>query len=107
MRSKGLARFLLACLGLVACGYSAAQGVRFSELHYDNISTDTGEAIEVAGPATFDLTGWKVVLYNGANGLVYNTTTLSGLIPATCGTRGVVVINYPTNGIQNGSPDGM
>ena len=107
MRSKGLARFLLACLGLVASSFAAAQGVRFSELHYDNIGTDTGEAIEVAGPATFDLTGWRVLLYNGSDGRVYNTVTLSGPLPATCGTRGVVVINYPVNGIQNGAPDGM
>ena len=107
MRSKGLARITLACLGLLGSAVAAAQGVRFSELHYDNVSTDTGEAIEVAGPAGTDLTGWRVVLYNGSNNLTYNTTTLSGAIPAICGTRGVVVINYPSNGIQNGSPDGM
>src|SRR3954471_20211337 len=29
------------------------------------------------------------------------------MIPATCGTSGVVVTVYPENGIQNGSPDGM
>jgi DNA/RNA endonuclease G (NUC1) len=108
MRAKGLTRFLLACLGLVASSLAAAQGVRFSELHYDNDGTDRGEAIEVAGPAGTDLTGWRVVLYNGPTGLVYGTpTVLSGPLPASCGTRGVVVINYPTNGIQNGSPDGM
>ena len=107
MRSKGLTRITLACLGLLGSALVAAQGVRFSELHYDNISTDTGEAIEVAGPAGTDLTGWRVVLYNGSNNLAYGTTTLSGAIPAICGTRGVVVINYPSNGIQNGTPDGM
>ncbi len=108
MRSKALTGFLLAFVGLTASGLCAAQGVRFSEIHYDNAGTDAGEAIEVAGPAGTDLTGWRVVLYNGANGAMYGTaTTLSGPIPATCGTRGVVVINYPSNGIQNGSPDGM
>ena len=107
MRSKGLARITLACLGLCVSALAAAQGVRFSELHYDNVGTDTGEAIEVSGPAGLDITGWRVVLYNGANNLAYNTTTLSGTIPATCGVRGVVVINYPTVAIQNGSPDGM
>ena len=107
MRTKGLAGFSLACLALLVSGFTHAQGVRFSELHYDNSGTDTGEAIEVAGPAGTDLTGWQVLLYNGNGNVVYNTTTLSGPIPATCGTRGVVVINYPSNGIQNGSPDGM
>jgi len=76
--------------------------VRISELHYDNASTDVGEAIEISGPAGTDLTGWKVVLYNGNGGLVYNTQALSGAIPATCGSRGVVVVSYSANGIQNG-----
>ncbi len=81
--------------------------VRFSEIHYDNASVDAGEAIEVSGPAGTDLAGYSVVLYNGANGTVYDTDALSGTIPATCGDRGVVVLNYPSNGIQNGAPDGF
>ncbi len=81
--------------------------VRFSELHYDNVGTDEGEAIEVSGPAGQSMDGWSVVLYNGANGAAYNTAALSGVIPATCGARGVVVLTYPSNGIQNGAPDGM
>src|SRR5437868_11497935 len=81
--------------------------IRFAEIHYDNTGTDTGEAIEVSGLAGTDVTGWQVVLYNGNGGASYDTKTLSGTIPATCGTRGVLVINYPANGIQNGSPDGM
>ncbi|HVZ48800.1 MAG TPA: DNA/RNA non-specific endonuclease [Gemmatimonadaceae bacterium] len=84
--------------------------VRFSEIHYDNAGTDVGEAIEVSGPAGQDLTGWSVVLYNGSGGASYGTTTFTaanGIIPATCGARGVLVVTYPANGIQNGSPDGM
>lgn len=81
--------------------------VRFSELHYDNTGVDIGESIEVEGPAGADLTGWSVVLYNGSDGAAYNTTLLSGTIPPTCGARGVVVVSYPSNGIQNGSPDGL
>jgi DNA/RNA endonuclease G (NUC1) len=80
---------------------------RFSELHYDNVGADVGEAIEVEGPAGTDLTGWSIVLYDGNGGAAYNTTALTGTIPATCDTRGVVVVNYPSNGIQNGSPDGL
>jgi DNA/RNA endonuclease G (NUC1) len=81
--------------------------VRFAEVHYDNAGTDANEAIEVSGPAGTDLTGWSVVLYNGSGGASYDTKTLSGTIPATCGSRGVVVVAYPSNGIQNGAPDGM
>src|SRR5690242_3004601 len=106
MRSKGLTRFLLACFSLVASSLAAAQGVRFSELHYDDIGVDEGERIEIAGPAGTDLTGWSVVLYDVA-GASYNTRVLSGPIPATCGTRGVVVLSYPVNGIQNGPQDGL
>ena len=81
--------------------------VRISELHYDNGGTDVDEKIEVSGPAGTDLTGWQVVLYNGANGVSYNTRALSGTIPPTCDPRGVVVLTYPVNGIQNGAPDGV
>ena len=66
-----------------------------------------GEAIEVSGPAGTNVTGWTVVLYNGNGGAAYNTQPLSGTIPATCGARGVLVLSYPSNGIQNGAPDGM
>jgi DNA/RNA endonuclease G (NUC1) len=81
--------------------------IRISEIHYDNASTDAGERVEISGPAGADLSGWQLVLYNGSGGAVYNTTQLSGTIPATCGSRGVVVIQYPVNGIQNGAPDGI
>jgi 5'-nucleotidase len=107
MRTKGLTRFLLACFSLVASSLAAAQGVRFSELHYDDIGVDDGERIEVAGPAGFDLSGWSVVLYNGATGVAYDTKALSGALPASCVDRGVAVVAYAVNGIQNGDPDGM
>jgi DNA/RNA endonuclease G (NUC1)/PKD repeat protein len=81
--------------------------IRFSEIHYDNFGTDAGESIEIEGPAGKDITGWQIVLYNGNGGTSYNTRTLSETIPATCGTRGVVVATYPQDGIQNGAPDGV
>jgi DNA/RNA endonuclease G (NUC1) len=81
--------------------------VFFSEIHYDNSGTDSGEGIEVEGPAGTDLTGWSVVLYNGNGGASYSTRALSGSIPALCSGRGVVFLSYPQDGIQNGSPDGF
>src|SRR5512138_2634416 len=86
---------------------AAPTAVFINEIHYDNVSTDAGEAIEIAGPAGTDLTGWSLVLYNGSGGASYNTTALSGLIPDLGDGYGVVVINYPVNGVQNGSPDGI
>ena len=75
-----------------------------TEIHYDNVGTDAGEAIEVEVPDGFDLTGWQIVLYNGdAAGAVYDTKTLSGVVPAA----GVAVQSYPANGIQNGPSDGI
>lgn len=83
--------------------------VFINEIHYDNASTDAGEAIEIAGPAGTNLSGWQLVLYNGASTSlkVYTTTNLSGIIPDLCGGYGVLVFNYPVNGIQNGDPDGI
>ena len=74
-----------------------------NEIHYDNGGTDTGEFIEVAGPVGTDLSGWTVSLYNGNNGASYDSDVLPATIPAS----GVVVVEYPSNGIQNGSPDAV
>lgn len=81
--------------------------VFINEIHYDNAGTDTGEAIEIAGLAGIDLTGWQLVRYNGANGLVYGSDPLSSIIPDRGNGFGTVVVNYPSNGLQNGSPDGI
>ena len=84
--------------------------VRISEIHYDNTGTDVGEAVEISGPAGTNLTGWSLVLYNGNTATAavpYTTTNLTATIPTTCDQRGVVVVNYPSNGIQNGPTDGL
>jgi DNA/RNA endonuclease G (NUC1) len=106
MRTKVVSRWMLLVSALLFSSLASAQ-VRISEFHYDNASTDTGEAVEISAPAGTDLTGWMVVLYNGATGSTYDSDTLSGVVPATCNERGVVVLNYPSNGIQNGSPDAI
>ena len=81
--------------------------VFINEIHYDNAGTDTGEAVEVAGPAGTDLTGWSVVLYNGASTVLtmYDTIALSGVIPDQM--NGFGTLSFLRAGIQNGSPDGM
>mgnify|MGYP001591209309 FL=1 len=58
-------------------------------------------------PAGSDLTGWSLVLYNGANGLSYNTAILNGVIPDQQNGFGTIFFSYPSNGIQNGAPDGI
>jgi predicted extracellular nuclease len=89
--------------------------VFINEIHYDNAGTDSGEAVEIAGPAGTDLTGWSLVRYNGSGGAIYTTPTanpagsdvLSGAIPDLGDGFGVVVVNYLVNGLQNGNPDGV
>lgn len=76
-----------------------------SEVHYDNTGTDAGEAIEIEGDAGTSLDGWKLLLYDGKVGTVYNTVTLGGTFPVTCAARGVLVFTFPVNGIQNGGID--
>ncbi|HEX6140635.1 MAG TPA: hypothetical protein VF013_09275, partial [Candidatus Limnocylindria bacterium] len=85
----------------------AATSVFINEIHYDNTGTDAGEAIEIAGPAGTDLTGWSLVLYNGATNTQYDSDPLSGLIPDQGNGFGTAVVTYPVNGIQNGSPDAI
>ncbi|HEV7232959.1 MAG TPA: Calx-beta domain-containing protein, partial [Sphingorhabdus sp.] len=79
--------------------------VFINEIHYDNASTDVGEAIEVAGLAGTDLTGWTLVLYNGNGGANYATIALGGTI--TDQNNGFGTISASAAGIQNGAPDGI
>ncbi len=99
-------------LGLLvpAAGFALAPPgaqVFINEIHYDNAGTDTAEAVEIAGPAGTDLGGYSLVLYNGSFGGVYGTRALAGTIPDQQGGFGTVVFLFPTNGLQNGSPDGL
>jgi predicted extracellular nuclease len=63
--------------------------------------------VEIAGPAGTDLTGWTIELYNGSGGARYDSDVLSGTIPDQQNGYGTVSIVYPSNGIQNGAPDGI
>ncbi|HUR00625.1 MAG TPA: DNA/RNA non-specific endonuclease, partial [Gemmatimonadaceae bacterium] len=83
----------------------ALPAIRFSELHYDNAGDDNDEQIEIEGPAGADLSGWSVALYDGGSAHLYTTKALTGIIPASCGDRGVVVV--PFDQIQNGPNDGF
>lgn len=105
--SSSIVPFGFAIVSAFVCAPLNAATIFINEIHYDNAGTDLNEAIEIAGPAGSDLTGWSLLLYNGANGSVYDTRLLSGVIPDLADGYGVVVENYPVNGIQNGSPDAI
>jgi predicted extracellular nuclease len=87
----------------------ATDTVFINEIHYDNVGTDSDEAIEIAAPVGVDLRDWSMVLYNGADSVraPYNTRLLREGTVTSCGAYQLVTLYYPGNGIQNGSPDGL
>ena len=105
---QSFARFATAlCITFLAMPSAFAQAVFINEIHYDNSGSDSGEAIEIAGPAGTDLTGWSIALYNGSSTQrnVYGTINLSGVIPNQ--DNGYGTLSFARSGIQNGGPDGM
>ena len=79
--------------------------VWINEIHYDNVGGDTGEFVEIAGPAGTDLSSYTLVFHTGSNGTVYNTQSLSGSIDDEGSGIGAKAFFIPA--IQNGSPDGI
>ncbi|WP_321417736.1 DNRLRE domain-containing protein [uncultured Desulfobacter sp.] len=104
---SGTSISLSATAGDVQSGSSGSgtTTVFINEIHYDNAGTDTGEAIEIAGPAGSNLTGWHIELYNGNGGASYGTIALSGTI--TDAGSGYGTLGFSQAGIQNGGPDGL
>lgn len=102
-------RPLRAFLGLCALSGPAFAGPIFiNEFHYDNSGTDSGEFVEIAGPAATDLGGWRLLLYNGGNGSSYGEVALSGMLGDDTGTGfGFLVVPFASNGLQNGPADGL
>jgi hypothetical protein len=88
----------------------AGPGIPFiNEIHYDNVSTDSGEAIEIAGPAGTNLSGWSLALYSVSSGAtlgtLYATISLSGVI--TDQDDGYGTRCFSVSGLQNGPQDGI
>jgi hypothetical protein len=94
-----------------ACAPPVATTASINEFHYDNASTDVGEFVEIIGPAGNSLDGWSLVRYNGNGGGEYGTTSFGAtdvfVGDADSGSSGFVVVDFPSNGLQNGSPDGL
>lgn len=84
---------------------SFAQSVFINEIHYDDASGDSGEGIEIAGPAGTNLTDYTLTPYNGNGGGEYSATTLSGTIPDEGSGYGTLF--FAISGLQNGAPDGI
>lgn len=81
-----------------------------NEFHYDNAGTDEGEFVEVVVHNSHNLSDLVLDLYNGSNGEVYNEWHLDEDDFAggdAFGDYQIFYIELPTNGIQNGAPDGL
>lgn len=108
-------RTLSSVVSVLLCGAStvalADTAVFINEVHYDNDGADVGEAIEVVGPSSTDLSSWRVVLYNGSNSTAatsYSDRLLSeAAISGSCGSKQVKVLQYPQDGVQNGTADAI
>lgn len=78
-----------------------------AEINYDNPGNDYNEYIEVFVPTGTNAADLDVVLYNGATGNTYNTTTVSSGSSNSVTGGTLYLLTYPSNGIQNGAPDGV
>ncbi|MDA3814556.1 MAG: T9SS type A sorting domain-containing protein [Candidatus Cloacimonetes bacterium] len=86
----------------------SAQNVWLNELHYDNVSTDEGEFVEIVLqeiPGNV-LSDYTVTFYNGNNGLAYDSKTLDQFTVGIS-VDDFVILYYYKEGIQNGAPDGI
>lgn len=101
-----LRRFGLVFALLLLGHFVPAQSIFINELHYDDAGADTLEGVEIAGPAGTNLACFKIILYNGANGLPYDSLQLSGVLGNMCNGFGVAWFPI-AGGLQNGSPDGL
>lgn len=79
---------------------------RINEINYDPSGQDMGEFVEIRVEFEKDISNMSVVLYNGNDAKVYDTTALTASnVTATTdatNTYTYYVIDYPSNGIQNG-----
>lgn len=105
LRSHWLIFSLMLGWATISWQSAYATSIFVNEIHYDNAGADSGEGVEIAGPAGTDLGGWSLILYNGSNGSDYKTLTLSGSIPDQA--NGFGTLAFWISGIQNGNPDGL
>ena len=79
MKESGKLALVALCVATLAPRAQALPVI--SELLYDGAVSDAAEAFtEIYGTAGFDLSGWKLVGINGADGGAYRTVDLTGAI---------------------------
>lgn len=109
-----MARSLRLVVLLALCPAPALAEVFINEVHYDDAtaSGDVGERVEIVATAGESLSGYRIPLYNGATpsaAVAYDNDAVPTGSLVACGgaTVRIATLSYPTNGIQNGAPDGI
>lgn len=102
---SSLNALLFLCVFVAATLLVQAQFI--NEIHYDNIARDEGESVEIVAPAGTSLSGYTLVLYNGMTGTVYGSVPIYGSVSNQCHGWGFVTVIFPSDGLQNGAPDGL
>ena len=106
-------RFALALTGLTLLPAIANAEVFINEFHYDDAtaSGDVGERVEIIATAGESLSGYRVYLYNGStpSAATYydNDLVPAGSVVSCGGSARIATVVYPSNGIQNGTPDAI
>jgi hypothetical protein len=70
-----------------------------NEFHYDADGTETGEFIEIAGPAGLNLNGYTIYTYDGSDRMVDQIFPLSGIIDNE--QNGFGALTFATPNLQN------
>lgn len=80
--------------------FLAVSQITINEIDPDQAGTDTAEFVELLGTPGASANGYVLVLYNGSGDVSYDAIDLDGL---TFDANGLLVINFPSNGLQNGA----
>jgi hypothetical protein len=95
---------------LLVSGLSFGQNAWINEIHYDNVSTDVDEVIEIVieSPGSYTLSDFEVYLYSGAVQLTYDNENLANFTVGNTELNYTFFYWYPTQ-VQNASsaPDGL
>jgi hypothetical protein len=107
LASIKLPRLITGSLCLLSISqFSSALPQYINEFHYDNSGADQAEYVEISGLAGSDLSGWHLDFYNGTNGRIYSSWSLSGVIDNEGTGFGALSFSGSAS-LQNGPQDGI
>jgi len=92
---KILFSLLIFCLPFLAISQ-----ITINEVDPNQAGTDMAEFVELMGTPGASADGFVLVLFNGSDDASYDAIDLDGLV---FDANGLLVINFPSNGLQNGA----